>query len=261
MEPYAPENWSLFAAKWLVPFVLYHLSSVVFTDPIAIRRFEVFALIVLGYLTLTAIFFLVDARSLIFPRYILDENIGIHADRARGPFLQAVANGVTLNLLGLIAVDSFRRRRLHGPLAFLFMFGLPLAIVATRTRAVWASFAASVLILPFFSANARVKRASICIVAFSAVGASSYLLMDTGNASLSERLQERGPVEFRMGMYIAGWQMFQDKPIAGWSANEIQPELARRITDFHPPFFLFHNTYLEIAAAPSLRRIWDRGAS
>ncbi len=132
------------------------------------------------------------------------------------------------------------------------MFGLPLAIVATRTRAVWASFAASVLILPFFSASARVKRASICIVAFSAVGAGSYLLMDTGNASLGERLQERGPVEFRMGMYVAGWEMFQDKPIAGWSANEIQPELARRITDFHPPFFLFHNTYLEIAVKHGL---------
>ena len=35
------------------------------------------------------------------------------ADRARGPFLQAVANGVSLNLLGLVALDSFRRRRLR----------------------------------------------------------------------------------------------------------------------------------------------------
>ena len=50
-----------------------------------------------------------------------------------------------------------------------------------------------------------------------------------------------------MGMYVVGWQMFLDKPIAGWSANSIQPELGRRISDFHPPFFLFHNTYLEIA--------------
>ena len=39
----------------------------------------------------TAVAFLLDARSLIFPRFILDESLGIHVDRARGPFLQAVA--------------------------------------------------------------------------------------------------------------------------------------------------------------------------
>jgi O-antigen ligase len=254
MEPYAPENWSLFAAKWLVPFVLYHLAGIVFTDAVSVRRFELFALVVLAYLSLTAIFFLLDARSLIFPRYILDESIGIHADRARGPFLQAVANGVTLNLLGLIALDSFRRRRLRGMFALLFLGSLPLAILATKTRAVWASFAVSVVVLPFVCSNARVRRACLCILILilSSLGIAGYLLLGNTNTSLNERLQERGPVEFRMGMYVAGWQMFLDKPIAGWSANSIQPELARRIDDFHPPFFLFHNTYLEIAVKHGL---------
>jgi O-antigen ligase len=252
MGPYAPENWSLFAAKWLVPFVLYHLAGIVFTDAVSIKRLEVFTLVVLAYLILTAIFFLLDARWLIFPRYILDESIGIHADRARGPFLQAVANGVTLNLLGLIALDSFRRRRLRGMLALLFLGLLPLAILATKTRAVWASFAASVVMLPFVCSDARVRRACLCILILSSLGIAGYLLLGNTNTSLSERLQERGPVEFRMGMYVAGWQMFLDKPIAGWSANSIQPELARRIDDFHPPLFLFHNTYLEIAVKHGL---------
>lgn len=252
LEPYEPENWSLFAAKWLVPFVLYHLAGLVFTDVTSSRRFELFMIAVLAYLSLTAIFFLIDARSLIFPRFILDESIGMHADRARGPFLQAVANGVTLNLLGLIALDSFRRKRLRGALALMFMVALPLAILATKTRAVWASFAASVLLLPLVSSNTRVRRACFCILIFSVVGIGSFFVMDTTNTSFSQRLQERGPVEFRMGMYVAGWEMFLEKPIVGWSANSIQPELARRISDFHPPFFLFHNTYLEIAVKHGL---------
>lgn len=251
-EPYTPENWSLFAAKWLVPYVLYHLAGFVFTDTASIRRFEIFLMVVLAYLSLTAIFFLMDARSLIYPRYILDETIGMHADRARGPFLQAVANGVTLNLLGLIALDLFRRGRLRGLLAVMFALALPIAILATKTRAVWASFAASVLVLPFVCSSARVRRVCYCVLIFSAAGMGGYLLMDNTNASFSERLQERGPVEFRMGMYVAGWEMFLDKPIIGWDANSIQPELARRITDFHPPFFLFHNTYLEIAVKHGL---------
>ncbi len=230
----------------------YHLAGLVFTDTSSIRRFEIFMMVVLAYLSLTAIFFLMDARSLIYPRYILDDTIGMHADRARGPFLQAVANGVTLNLLGLIALDLFRRSRLRGLLALMFALALPIAILATKTRAVWASFAASVLVVPFVCSSARVRRACYCVLIFSAAGIGGYLLMDNTNTSFRDRLEERGPVEFRMGMYVAGWEMFLDKPIAGWDANSIQPELARRITDFHPPFFLFHNTYLEIAVKHGL---------
>jgi hypothetical protein len=107
-QPNDAETWSLFAAKWLVPFTLYQLATYIFDDAQSLRRFEMFSLIVLGYLSLTAIFFMFDAREFIFPRYILDEGLGYHADRARGPFLQAVANGVALNLLGLIALYSFR---------------------------------------------------------------------------------------------------------------------------------------------------------
>src|SRR5438309_9819726 len=72
-QPYAPQNWSLFAAKWLVPFVLYHLAGLVFDDAASLRRFETFALITLAYLSFTAILSLAGINELIFPRYILNE--------------------------------------------------------------------------------------------------------------------------------------------------------------------------------------------
>ena len=85
-------------------------------------------------------------RALIFPGYIVDENVGIHADRARGPFLQAVANGMTINMLALLALDSSRRQRLRGVLAMSFFFAVPIAVLATKTRAVWLAFAGSVIV-------------------------------------------------------------------------------------------------------------------
>jgi hypothetical protein len=85
-QPYEPQTWSVFAAKWAVPFILYYLSGFAFDDALSLRKLEIFAIIVLGYLSLIAILFLFDAKDLIFPRYILDESLGIHADRARGPF-------------------------------------------------------------------------------------------------------------------------------------------------------------------------------
>jgi len=245
-QPSDAETWSLFAAKWLVPFTLYQLAAYIFDDARSLRRFETFALIVLAYLSLTAICFMFDATQFIFPRYILDESLGYHADRARGPFLQAVANGVTLNLLGLIALNSFRRERLRGMLALLFLVALPLAIVATKTRGVWLSFALSVLWLLFFSPSRRLRRACLCLVLAGAVGLAAVVTFADRNTSLGDRLEERGPVMFRMAVYQAGWEMFLKKPLAGWGAADMQTELSKRISDFHQEQFFFHNTYLEI---------------
>jgi putative inorganic carbon (hco3(-)) transporter len=177
----------------------------------------------------------------------LDEGLGIHADRARGPFLQAVANGVTLNLLGLIALDSFRSKRLRGMLALIFLIALPLALLATKTRAVWLSFAASVLVLFLTSSSLRLRRACLGLVLAGSIGGLAIFSSGNIGSSFDARLEERGPVEFRMAVYQAGWEMFLDKPFAGWGGENMQPELAKRITDFHQEAFFFHNTYLEIA--------------
>jgi len=251
-QPYEPQNWSLFAGKWLVPFVLFHLAGLVFDDAASLRRFETFALITLAYLTFTAIISLAGINALIFPRYILDDGLGIHADRARGPFLQAVANGLTLNLLGLIALDSFRRKRLRGVLALIFLIAVPFALLATKTRAVWLSSAVSVLILLFTSSSLRVRRACLGLALAVSIGVLAISSFDSTGSSFDARLEERGPVEFRLAVYQAGWEMFMDKPLAGWGAENMQPELAKRITDFHQEAFFFHNTYLEIAVEHGL---------
>ncbi len=246
-QPYQAEAWSVLAAKWVVPFAMYYMAGLVFEDELSLHRFETFALFVLAYLCITSIFFLSGTKSLIFPPFIADESLGIHPDRARGPFLQAVANGVTLNLLGLIAIDSFRRRRLRGPLALLFLIALPVAVLATKTRAVWLSFAASVLALLLFSPSPRVRRACLCLVLAAVTGLVSVLAFGDVNHSLSTRLEERSPVEFRWALYRAGWDMFQAKPLWGWGAAAMQTDLSMRISEFHQEAFFFHNTFLEIA--------------
>lgn len=245
-QSYDAETWSVVAAKWVVPFLLYVLAGLVFKTEESLHALEIFCLVVLAYLSVIAIFFLSGEKSLIFPPFIQDESLGIHADRARGPFLQAVANGVTLNLLGLIAMDSYRRHRLRGILALLLLVALPLAILATKTRAVWISFALSVLVLLFISRSFRIRRACLYLVLAAAFGSLCALTFEDVNQSITERLQERSPVEFRMAMYRAGWDMFRAKPLLGWGAGQLQADLEKRISDFHQSEFYFHNTFLEI---------------
>jgi O-antigen ligase len=245
-QRYQAEIWSVFAAKWCVPLIFYHLAGRVFTTLPARRKLETFLLLVLAYLIAIAVFFLLDAKALIYPRFIVEEGIGIHVERARGPFLQAVANGVTLNLLGLVALDSFRRGRLRGTWAALLLGTLPFAILATLTRAVWLGFALSIVLTGLLTTSPRLRRASLAMITAGALGISALLSMETLGGSFSQRAEESGPVLFRAAMYEAGWQMFSEKPLFGWG-EDMQAELGRRISDFHQEAYYFHNTFLEIA--------------
>ncbi len=252
-QPYDPQAWSLLAAKWIVPVALFQLAGIVFRDHDSLRKLESFALVVFAYLTAMAIFRFAGAESLIFPRFILDEGIGIHADRARGPFLQAVANGVCLNLLGLIALDSFRRRRLRGLWAGVLFLGAPFALLATKTRAVWLSAAISIGFLAGFGSDRRVRRVAQGLCALVALGLCAGSLYQINSNSLAERLEDRSPVDFRVVMYETGWQMFTERPLTGWNSGQnLQAEIARRVRDFHPEYYVFHNTYLELAVERGL---------
>ena len=124
-EPFDAQMWSIIASKYIVPFALFHVAVLVFRGEAQRRHFAVFVCLALAYLVFISIAFLADARSLIFPRFILDESLGFHPDRARGPFLQAVANGVSLNILGILVLALPQKRKI---VARLLWLALPVAI-------------------------------------------------------------------------------------------------------------------------------------
>ena len=245
-QPYDCETWSLLASKFIVPFALFHLAGLVFATERRFRQFELFALVVLGYLSFTAIAFLVGAKSLIFPRFILDESLGFHADRARGPLLQAVANGVSLNLLGLLALHACRRGSVRGVKAVVVLASLPIAILATMTRAVWLSFTGTVLALIFLSKNRALRLACVGLVLVAGLGLLVVLSSHESAGALSDRLAERGPVDYRQAVYAGGWDMFLQRPLAGWGFHQMPAELPRHVSGYSEKLLYPHNTYLEL---------------
>jgi O-antigen ligase len=243
-EPFDAQAWSVIAGKFIVPFVLFHIAVLVFRGESQRRHFEVFVIFALAYLVFIAIAFLAGARSLIFPRFILDESIGFHPDRARGPFLQAVANGMSLNILGILVVALSQKRK---TVVWLLWLTLPLAVLATMTRAVWIAFAASSIALGFRFIKRRLLAACALLALASllvglAIGFSDHAL----KIALLDRTRERGPVEARLAVYDAGWAMFQERPLTGWPAGGMYAELARRMEGYHLRIFYVHNTYLAL---------------
>jgi putative inorganic carbon (hco3(-)) transporter len=245
-QPFDSETWSLLASKFIVPFVLFHVAGLVFTEERKFRQFEVFALVVLAYLSFTAIAFLSGANALIFPRFILDESLGFHADRARGPFLQAVANGVSLNILGLVALHAYQRGRARGLKTAVLLASVPVAILATMTRAVWLSFAGSVIVLIFLSKNRRLRRACVGLALMAGLALAVVLSSHELGGALGDRLEERQPVEFRVAVYTGSWQMFLDRPLMGWGFHQMPTELPRYVSDYKDKVLYPHNTYLEV---------------
>jgi O-antigen ligase len=246
-SPFDVTLWSVAIAKYLTPYAMFYLAGLVFENELSVRRLETFTLAVFAYLAFTAVAFLAGWHSLIFPRFILDDSLGINAERARGPFLQAVANGTSINLLGLVAIDAYRRHRLRGPVAVLLLGALPIAILATKTRAVWLSFTISLLTLLFTTSSARVRRVCLGLVC-CAVLSILALLVGTGEVRMGvyDRLTDRDTAEFRLAAYQAGWKMIRDRPLTGWGAQGVRLEMENRLDGYRGNLTVVHNTYLEV---------------
>jgi O-antigen ligase len=243
-EPFDPQMWSIIASKYIVPFTLFHAAVLIYRGASQRKHFEVFVILALSYLIFIALAFLADARSLIFPRFILDESLGFHADRARGPFLQAVANGVSLNILGILLIAL--RRKLTTVVILLWIL-LPLAIFATMTRAVWISFAVSTLLLGWRLVERRLQAVcTLLVIAGLTIGLAIGVSNRSLRTAVGDRTEERGPVDARFAVYTAGWTMFQEHPLTGWPARGMYAELARRMEGFHLRSFYVHNTYLAL---------------
>jgi O-antigen ligase len=70
--------------------------------------------------------------------------------------------------------------------------------------------------------------------------------MEKFAGALSDRAEESGPVEIRMAVYRASWEMIREKPLLGWGQNQMPTELAHRMSDYHLDTYWAHNTYLEL---------------
>ena len=82
----------------------------------------------------------VGPHALVFPQYILDPSYGYHAERARGPFVEATANGVGLYagaVAAAVALASWRGRGKAIAAAVLTVCALGLLL--TLTRSVWVA--------------------------------------------------------------------------------------------------------------------------
>ncbi len=235
----------------LLPFAMFVIVPMTFHDER--RRSWLLAGFVLvgAYLSLTAIAEVIGPHALVFPRYILDPNAGIHFGRARGPFLEATVNGLVMFACGAAAVIA--SRAWHRPSA-----RLTAAIVAalcafslllTLQRSVWISSTAAVAVTILFTPALRRFLLPAAVVVAAMIGAA--FLFTPGLASKAQaRGSQQATIWQRQNTDVAAFNMILQNPLLGVGWNQFTKVSAgyMRVSPSYPfdvtATLIVHNVYL-----------------
>jgi putative inorganic carbon (hco3(-)) transporter len=201
----------------LVPFLLYLVAPAAFGTERQ-RTILLGTLALVGaYLGATAVFEMIGPHSLVFPSFISNPALGIHDGRARGPFLEAGADGLAMFCCAVAAIMLLDRpRRPWFRWAMIAIAGLCLlGLILTLTRQVWAGAAAGALLASVASPRARRHLPAAVVAGVFLVG-GALLVIPGLQAKLDARAVAQQPVWDRLNSDSAALRMIETRPLLGF---------------------------------------------
>jgi O-antigen ligase len=173
-------------------------------------------MVVLGiYLGATAVFEVLGPASLVFPRYIMDPTAGILFGRARGPFVDAEADGMVLAFSLFASMLSVSRntgwwRAVSASSAALSAVG----VLLTLTRAVWIGTAVGAVVVMLMVPALR--RRIVALVAGGVAALGALILAVPGlTTMLVARLTTERSVYDRQNTNAAALRAVEAHPLDG----------------------------------------------
>lgn len=216
-----------FLNGYAIPFSIFLFAKHIVNNTQRIKKLFQFLLIIGIYLALTGIFEHFRITTLVFPRYIMNPNAGIHWGRARGPFVQAAVNGTVLGMILVLSIYLvlYKQRKLSR-----FFYGIPIVLMPitiffTYTRACWLGLILSILLIPLFYPRVRkfFLLGLFLIVTIAIFNWSNVMSEDRTVGGISAM----NPVYARANLFGVSLRMFLDRPIFGFgykTFNRVSPE-------------------------------------
>jgi putative inorganic carbon (hco3(-)) transporter len=236
----------------VVPFWLFFLAPLAFATEHQ-RRILLGTLIALGaYLGVTALFETLKLNAFVWPKYILDPSYGSHGDRARGPFVESITNGMGLFACGVAAAMGVAvwRERPNLRRACYAVAGLCLAgCLFTLTREVWIGTAVAGLVT--LAAFAELRRFLLPAVVAGALVTLLALATVPGFASsFRSRTHDESSLWVRKNVAHAALNMIDARPLLGFGWNNFVRE--------SPPYFRSASDYPMIGAGVPVHNVFLR---
>lgn len=206
---------------YLIPSILFVSAPILFGT--RHRRFAfTAAFAVFGlYLGLTAITQTLGLSSLVFPGYILDPSVGLHQDRARGPYVEAVDNGMMLIFSGtlgaLLATTAVGRRwRIIGSVAAL---ACAVGCALTLTRAIWLAGGVALVIALIAIPGLR-RRLPTVLVGLVLLASAFVAIFPSFLTSATARGEAQSPIWDRLDVAQGATLMGVENPLFGVGWNQ-----------------------------------------
>lgn len=225
-------NLSVFITGFFVPGLVLYFARYF---PVSLRVLRSVCLLLSGllaYMVFTAFVEHYHIDALVFPGYILDPYLGIHAERARGSIVNAAENGGMIAVLMLVGLHT-ALYRLTGAMRWISCWAIlsfgSLALFYTQTRGPWLAFAGGLAVMFFH------KRCRGLVLALGGVGGvllAAYLVASAaslGNLAKKDPLPQRSDntsdtADFRMNLYRESVRPFQEHPLIGWGLGTFTDE-------------------------------------
>ena len=214
------------------------------------RQVLLSGLFVLGiYLGITSVGEALHIHALVVPSYINDSNIGLHAHRVRGPFLEASPEGFALFTTGLAAAWVGMRTSRPALRIFcgLIVICCLLGTLGTVTRAVWIGCGVAAIVAMVIAP--RVRRYTIPgVLGIAVVLVLSFLFVPGLHSQASGRADSDQPIWDRLNSDRAAVEMLEARPLLGQGFGTFAFEsfpFYKRVYS-HPLTFVnaVHNVYL-----------------
>jgi putative inorganic carbon (hco3(-)) transporter len=245
--------------RFAVPFAVFALAPIAFHEP-RHRAGLLTAMVAFGgYLGLTAVFEGIGAHALVFPGYIVDSSYGYHAARARGPFVEATANGIGLYVSAVAAAVALatwegRRRKL---IAAAVLAACALGLLFTLTRSVWvATVVATILTLAIVPSLRRLLLPSM--IGLCALVLLALAIVPGLADSVEDRREANRPVWERENVNAAALNMVSKRPLLGFGLGTFNEKnrdyfrLLDRVPQVAVREIGIHNVFLSLAVEVGL---------
>lgn len=237
----------------IFPFAMFTLGPLVFSTP---QRRSVFlrSMVLLGlYLGLTSVFEFAGLHSLVWPRFISDQSLGIQQGRARGPFLASEPLGMTTALtLFLGGVAAALHAGWWRLLAVVCMVVSAMAVALSLTRSVWVAAILGGLTITVMAPGLR-RRLPQIVLGVTGAGAALLVTVPGLRETFSARLNTERSVYDRLLTNDAALKIVDTHPLfgIGWGRFLSQSSEWVRQADNYPltnTSIEVHNVFLSRAA-------------
>jgi O-antigen ligase len=200
-------------AGFALPFLCYFIMRRAVSTEAQVKTFLTGVGLITLYLGITGIGEAFNQGWLVYPKYILNHELGIHAGRVRGPFVQGSWNGLAMVMgLPILLWLLFTRPRTKPWLWMLAIAGVMVSIPYSFQRAVWLGAVAG-LGLTSLAWPKRGLMVGAAVLWFGTLGALS--MPDDLSKALSRRTGDAASIDYRVKILDTSSKVISDHLMTG----------------------------------------------